>query len=124
MGTVILAFSVLLWALLTVTVRPASYPDEPAIERSVAATMGRALEPVTRPIGFDWRINVGLIASFGARELMVSTLGVIFGVEGANDDPAPLASKISEAKSADGTKAYSSASALRCSRSLSLPASA
>lgn len=111
-GTIILAFSVILWALLTVTVRPESFPDEPVIERSVAATMGRALEPVTHPIGFDWRINVGLIASFGARELMVSTLGVIFGVEGANDDPAPLATKITEAHNSDGTKTYSTASAL------------
>ena len=84
----------------------------PLIERSVAAAVGRALEPITAPLGFDWRINVGLIASFGARELMVGTLGVIHGVDDAGDDTAPLAQKLREAKKADGSPAYTTRTGL------------
>ncbi len=76
------------------------------IESSVAATIGHAIEPITRPAGFDWRIDVGLIGSFGARELMVATLGVVYGVEGADDDAAPLAQKLREARRADGAPVY------------------
>lgn len=105
-GTIILASAVALWILLNIPVRGASAPDEPLIERSAAAAMGRALEPVTRPLGFDWRINVGLIGSFGARELMVGTMGVIFGVEGADKEPAPLVEKIRAARRPDGSPSY------------------
>lgn len=107
-GTVILAMSMMLWALVSMPVREG---DEPLIERSAAASVGRMLEPVTRPLGFDWRINIGLISSFGAREMMVGTLGVVFGVEGAEDEPQPLADKIREARAADGGPAYTSATA-------------
>ncbi|MCU0656812.1 MAG: ferrous iron transporter B [Polyangiaceae bacterium] len=108
-GTVILAASVLLWALLKIPVREGG--QEPLIERSAAAAVGKALEPISRPIGFDWRINVGLIGAFGARELMVSTLGVIFGIEDAEDKPEPLAEKIRETKDAQGKPAYTAATA-------------
>jgi ferrous iron transport protein B len=80
--------------------------ESPAIERSIAAVIGKTIEPITRPVGFDWRINVGLIGSFGAREVMVGTMGVIFGLEGAADDPAPLSARMRTAKSADGSTAY------------------
>src|SRR5262249_7106392 len=56
--------------------------------------------------GFDWKINVGLIGSFGQRELMVATLGIVHGIEGAADDSAPLAEKLREAKHPDGTPVY------------------
>jgi ferrous iron transport protein B len=113
-GTMILAVSAVLWALLTVPMPGASAanPSSPAIERSIAASVGHALEPVTRPLGFDWRIDVGLIGSFGAREVMVGTMGVIFGVEDADRDPAPLSTRILEAKKPDGTPAYSPRTAL------------
>jgi ferrous iron transport protein B len=79
---------------------------------SLAAYVGRSIEPVTRAAGFDWRIDVGLIGSFGARELMVSTIGVIFGIEGADEDAGPLAERIRVAKSPDGTVTYSAATGL------------
>ena len=47
------------------------------LEKMMEPVVGRALEPLTAPAGFDWRLNIGLLASFGARELMVGTLGVI-----------------------------------------------
>ena len=111
-GTVILAVSVILWALLSIPATRATSDEQPVIERSVAAAIGRSLEPVTRPLGFDWRINVGLIGAFGARELMVGTLGVIFGVEHADQEPTPLVDKIREARRADGSPAYTTASAV------------
>jgi ferrous iron transport protein B len=109
-GTVIIAVSAVLWVLLTVPMPGSS--AQPGIERSVAATIGRSIEPVTRPAGFDWRINVGLVGSFGARELMVGTMGVIFGIENAADNPAPLTQRLREAKKPDGSSAYSTATGL------------
>jgi ferrous iron transport protein B len=106
-GTTILAASLVLWMLLKVPMpghTPA--PNAPKIESSIAATVGRAIEPVTRVAGFDWKINVGLIGSFGQRELMVATLGIVHGIEGAADDSAPLAEKLREAKHPDGTPVY------------------
>jgi ferrous iron transport protein B len=78
---------------------------------SLAAFAGRALEPISRPAGFDWRLNVGLIGSVGARELMVGTLGVIFGIEG-NDDLEPLSAHLRDARTATGALAYGVPTAL------------
>jgi ferrous iron transport protein B len=121
-GTVILAVAAVLWALLTVPM-PGHAPSVAAgssqstetelpIQRSIAATVGKALEPVTAPLGFDWRINVGLIGSFGAREVMVGTMGVIFGIENANDDPAPLSDRIRESKTSAGAPTYTTRTGL------------
>jgi ferrous iron transport protein B len=115
-GSTILVVAAVLWALLTVPMpgratEPAAAlasvsAPQARIERSIAATVGQALEPVTAPLGFDWRINVGLIGSFGAREVMVGTMGVIFGIENANDDPSPLSVRIRQAKTRTGAVAY------------------
>lgn len=109
-GTTILAVSAILWGLLTVPLP--GQTGERAIDRSIAAAVGHAIEPATRPAGFDWRVDVGLIGSFGAREVMVGTMGVIFGLEEGSDDTAPLAQKLREAKNPDGTRTYSTASGL------------
>lgn len=124
-GTIILGVSAVLWALLILPMPGhASLPEEaptalpspaaaaPTIQRSIAASVGRALEPATAPLGFDWRINVGLIGSFGAREVMVGTMGVIFGIENAGNDPAPLSERIRQAKKLDGSTAYSTRTGL------------
>ncbi|HEU4537976.1 MAG TPA: ferrous iron transport protein B, partial [Polyangiaceae bacterium] len=112
-GTTIVVASVVLWALLKVPVGAPVEGRTPA-EQSAAGAIGRALEPVTAPLGFDWRINVGLIGSFGARELMVGTLGIIFGIEEGDGDAqeAPLAEKIAAAKRPDGSPAYDRATAV------------
>lgn len=112
-GTTIAAASAVLWILLHVPSPVGTPPaDATPIERSVAATVGRALEPVTGAAGFDWRINVGLVGSFGARELMVGTLGVIYGVESEADDPGPLSERLREAKRPDGSPVYGPATGL------------
>jgi len=101
-GTVILAAACALWVLLTVPM-PGAQGNTP-MERSIAASIGHTVEPLTRPAGFDWRIDVGLIGSFGARELMVGTMGVINGLENTGDDTAPLAARLQ--------KSYSTATGL------------
>jgi ferrous iron transport protein B len=120
-GSVILVASVILWALLTLpgpgseqaarSAPPGASPRVLAMHGSLAAFAGRALEPISRPAGFDWRLNVGLIGSVGARELMVGTLGVIFGIEG-NDDLEPLSAHLRDARTATGALAYGVPTAL------------
>jgi ferrous iron transport protein B len=78
-GTVILAVSVGVWLLSHVPRVGGSAPDLP---HSVAGTVGRAIEPAIRPLGFDWKIGVGLVTSLAAREVIVGTLGTIHGIAG------------------------------------------
>jgi len=91
-GTVILAGSIVLWFLLNfprADVPPAATPAErqqAILEQSYAARIGHALDPVFAPMGFDWRINVGIIGSFAARELMVSTLAQVYAYNGDDTD--------------------------------------
>ncbi|WP_372594881.1 nucleoside recognition domain-containing protein, partial [Actinotalea sp.] len=83
-GTIILLANLVLWALLTFPDRSAETeamaPAEAAaytLDHSYAATVGKAVEPVFDPLGFDWRINIGLVSAMAAREVFVSTLGQV-----------------------------------------------
>lgn len=93
-GTIILVGSIVLWFLLHFPRTEPSSALTPAqqqqarIEQSYAAQLGRGLDPVFAPLGFDWRTNVGLIGSFAARELMVSTLAQVHAYSGDDDDDA------------------------------------
>jgi ferrous iron transport protein B len=80
-GTVIMLVSLLLWAA---TNFPMHHGQPPAVQDSVVATVGHAIEPVIRPLGFDWKIGVGLITSMAAREVIISTLGTLHGVDAQN----------------------------------------
>src|SRR5690606_30590209 len=60
------------------------------IAESYGGRMARAIEPVLEPIGQDWRVGVGIIGSFAAREVLVSTLGLVYGMEADEDDPVEL----------------------------------
>lgn len=86
-GTVILAMSIIMWALTNYPKTPANAGHMP-IEHSVAGRIGKLLEPVVAPIGFDWRIGVSTLSSLVAREVFVSSMGTIYGVE--SDDPSQL----------------------------------
>ena len=68
--------------------------------------IGKTIEPVIKPLGFDWKIGIGLIGSFAAREVFVSTLGVVYGIEGASEDDMMLRDNISRAVTAEGKKRY------------------
>ena len=78
-GTVILAVSIALWVFSHL---PLSGGQPPKIADSVTGTVGRALEPLVAPLGFDWKIAIGLVTSLAAREVIVGTLGTIYGMEG------------------------------------------
>lgn len=78
-GTVILGVTVGLWMLCHLPLVNGRAPD---LSHSVAGTMGRTIEPAIRPLGFDWKIGVGLVTSLAAREVIVGTLGTIHGIEG------------------------------------------
>ena len=103
-GTIILTVTIVLWGLLSFPrVDPAELaPGETAIEHSVAGRLGKAIEPALTPIGQDWRIGIALIGSFAAREVLVSTLGLVYDIEGADDDDAPLREAMRTATDAEG----------------------
>ncbi len=68
------------------------------LEQSFAGVVGKTIEPVIRPLGFDWRLGIGLLASFAAREVLVSTMAQVFAVGVDDDDVASLATRIRTAK--------------------------
>jgi ferrous iron transport protein B len=118
-GTVILAVNLVVWAL-------AYFPHDPRVEQGVRTTaaaegwedshteeevagaylresylgrMGRAIEPAVRPLGWDWRIGMAVIASFPAREVVIGTLSTIFNVGAEEDEAAPrLRDALTQAK--------------------------
>jgi ferrous iron transport protein B len=77
-GTVIMLVSLLLWAA---TNFPMHNGHPPAIQDSVVASVGHAIEPVIKPLGFDWKIGVGLVTSLAAREVIIATLGTLNGID-------------------------------------------
>jgi ferrous iron transport protein B len=99
-GTIIMTTTIVLWLLLNL---PLHTPAEMTaagvdthnpvavtsfvMDNSVAASIGRAVEPAFEPLGFDWRVNIGIVASLSARETFVATLGQISAAENP-DDPA------------------------------------
>lgn len=89
-GTVILALSVVLWALMTYPKPADDEPKSEALAASAAGRMGHMIEPLIKPLGYDWKIGIGLIGSFAARELFVGTMSIVYNVESKDDDIAPL----------------------------------
>lgn len=77
-GTIIMLVSLLLWAA---TNFPMHHGQPPAVQDSVVAKVGHAIEPAIRPLGFDWKIGVGLLTSIAAREVIIATLGTLYGVD-------------------------------------------
>ncbi|MFA5263172.1 MAG: ferrous iron transport protein B [Opitutaceae bacterium] len=102
-GTVILCLSVLLWALTAYPKAPQGSTPRQQIEHSFAGAAGRILEPVIKPIGFDWRIGIGLVSSFAAREVFVSSMGVIFNADdNTSANSIPLREAMRSARWPDG----------------------
>jgi len=77
-GTVILLVMVVLWVAEHV---PTQGGHAPPIEHSIAGRIGHAIEPAIRPLGFNWKIGIGLITSLAARETIIGTLGEIYGMD-------------------------------------------
>jgi ferrous iron transport protein B len=82
------------------------------LENSFAGIMGHAIEPVIRPLGYDWKIGIALITSFAAREVFVGTMATLYSVGGSNADTKTLTEKMRDAKRDDGTPVYTLATGL------------
>jgi ferrous iron transport protein B len=93
-GTIILSLTIVLWALATYPKTHAAPGTPPAaaqeqqLAHSILGRMGHAIEPAVRPLGYDWKIGVGIVSSFAAREVFVATMGTIYGV-GSADETTP-----------------------------------
>jgi ferrous iron transport protein B len=142
-GTVILAITVVLWGLLTFPIDhdvkdardraiKATELQLPAgaerdaelrairngagvalVEHSVAGRLGHAMEPFIAPLGFDWKIGIGIVASFAAREVFVSTLGIVYGLGEAQDESSTsLRDAMRHDTRPDGTPLYTPLSGL------------
>jgi ferrous iron transport protein B len=101
-GTIILGISIVLWFLAAYPKAPAGATPTQQLAQSLAGRAGHALEPVIAPLGFDWQIGIGLITSFAAREVFVSTMSVVFNAEAKDEDTTPLRQAMLEAKWPDG----------------------
>lgn len=110
-GTIILGASIGIWILLHVPVvtPPAELNEQQAVsyqlEHSVAGTIGRAVEPVFEPLGFNWEINIALIGSLTARETFVATLGQIASAE-SDDDVNSVGEALQAQTNPDGSPMY------------------
>ena len=132
-GTIILTMTIILWALLSYPRDPdiaeryermradveATVTDPEAraeqldllagreagesLEYSIAGRVGQMFEPTMEPLGFDWRIGVGILGAFAAREVFVSTLGIVFGIADADEESQSLRTSLQEATHADGS---------------------
>ena len=109
-GTVILALSVLLWALTTYP-KPEnpSATESEKIAFSSAGRLGKTIEPFIAPLGFDWKIGIGLIGSLAAREVFVSTMSIVYNVESSDsrDSIEPLKDTMRAERHTDDSPVYS-----------------
>lgn len=105
-GTIIMGISILIWAASTY---PKSDTEDKALqlENSFAGRAGKLIEPAIAPLGYDWKIGIGLIGSFAAREVFNSTMGVVYAVESEDDENlAPLRDKLAAERRPDGRAVY------------------
>ena len=82
-----------------------------ALQHSAAGKIGRVLEPALKPLGYDWQIGIGIVSSFAAREVIVSTLAIVYGVgqDAAEHHSASLYDSLRRAKRTDGTPMFNTA---------------
>ncbi|HEY0944604.1 MAG TPA: ferrous iron transport protein B [Opitutaceae bacterium] len=102
-GTIILGLSIVLWFLTAFPKAHEGATAQEQIAQSFAGRAGHMLEPVIKPLGFDWQIGIGLVSSFAAREVFVSSMGVIFNAEADEENTAPLRDALRKAKWPDGS---------------------
>ena len=118
-GKVILVMSVVLWFLTTFPRRhdlagqlsvqgmSESEINSQLMQQSYAGQVGKFIEPVIAPLGFDWKVGVGLIASFAAREVFVATMGTLYNVQDADEGSVPLKNALRKDLKADGSPLFS-----------------
>jgi ferrous iron transport protein B len=141
-GTIILAISLVLWALsyypkssppaaaVAMTAQAAQFQKsgdtnqaaalldtadrltaQYSLQNSYAGKIGHVIEPVIAPLGYDWQIGIGIVSSFAAREVIVSTLAIVYGVgkDAADNNQNSLYSTLRQAKRTDGTPIFNTA---------------
>ena len=124
-GTVILSLSILLWFLLSypktpilapTTVTPTAQNVEMQasnqVRYSFAGRLGHAIEPVIAPLGFNWKIGIGLIGAMSAREVFVSTLGTVYSVADADETSQPLQESLRGDRWPDGRPVWTTLTAV------------
>ena len=82
------------------------------LEHSFAGILGKTIEPVIEPLGYDWKIGIALITSFAAREVFVGTIATLYAIGSADENEALITERLSEAERPDGSKVYSMATAV------------
>ena len=135
-GKIIMIISLILWALSTygpgdrkaritqqydnlIKQNPSNAPalerqkNTALLQNSYAGVLGKTIEPVIAPLGYDWKIGIALITSFAAREVFVGTMATLYSVEGGKDaDESTLTQKMQAARRPDGTQVYSLAAGI------------
>jgi ferrous iron transport protein B len=105
-GTIILGLSIVIWVLSTfpepnkelLEGKTEAQQAAIALEQSMLGTMGRTIEPVIEPLGMDWKIGVGILVSFGARELFVSSMGTIYALGDVDEESESLRERLMNEK--------------------------
>lgn len=107
MGTVILLASVVIWALGYYP-NPKNLPGESTerMEHSYIGRVGHAMEPVLAPLGFDWKMGVSIVAGLGAKEIVVSTMGILYNVPDAEEDIQGLSESIKSQTNSKGEQVF------------------
>lgn len=134
-GKIILAISIILWALASygpgdrmeqavitaekfATVNQLDEEEQAdliagaQLENSYIGIMGKTIEPVIAPLGYDWKMGISLITSFAAREVFVGSLATIYSVHDDGEENLPLRQKLLKEKHADGTPVYTLATGI------------
>lgn len=105
---VILIASVIVWVLSNLP-RSSSLPESEQQEKSLMGKIGHAIEPAMKPLGFDWRLSVSILSGVAAKEVVVSTLGVLF--QTGHQDHTSLVQKIQSVKDDNGYPLFNPVSA-------------
>jgi ferrous iron transport protein B len=82
------------------------------LEASYAGRIGKTIEPVIKPLGYDWKIGIALVTSFAAREVFVGTIATLYAIGSADENESLITERMSEARRPDGTRVYNTATAV------------
>ena len=106
MATIILAASIIVWALGYFPRHEGQTPQE-QIEQSYMGRMGKAIEPLVAPLGFNWQMGVSVLTGAAAKEIVVSTMGVLYtGESDATEESASLKNKLQNAVTPEGEHVF------------------
>ena len=106
----IFACSIVLWFLASFPKPEAGFTGNP-VEVSFAGKTGKLIEPVIKPLGFNWEIGVGILASFAAREVFISSLSTVYNI-GSDDENNDSLIELLHRKKADGTFTFATSLSL------------